>query len=181
MTQETLPSRWAGRTVAIIVAGCVLVASGCAERPALSRSNAPPQGQRTTANPLQENYVHMVDNALLADRSMSSVHFVPQSAELNALGVRRLLRYASILEVYGGTLCYDGTEPDPDLRENRIEQIEAFLVASGLEPDQFDVEQGFAGGSDMSAMEATLIRAATRGPGDVEVTGEAAGGGGGGK
>ena len=145
------------------------IGSGCAS-PLPDRLNAPPQGQPPAAHAMQEDYVHMVDNALLADMSMSSVHFVPHRAELNALGVRRLMRYASILKVYGGTLRYDGPEPDQELRENRLEQIRGFLAASGLEPDQFEVDQGMAGGAGMAAAESVDVRKATRGPGDVEVT-----------
>ena len=171
MTRKTLPNRWAGLTAAVAVGSCVLIAVGCAN-PTPSRLNAPPQGQAHDAHRLQETYVPMVDNALLADMTMSSVHFVPQTAELNALGVRRLMRCASILKVYGLTVRYDGSERDQELRQKRLGQIEAFLVASGLEPDQFAVEHGLAGGEGMTTIEAVAIRQATHGPGDIEITSE---------
>ncbi len=175
MTQETLPGRWDQLAAAVAVGGWILLATGCAVPPP-TRTNAPPQGQSPTQHRLHEHYIRMTDNALLADMSMSAVHFVPRTAELNALGVRRLMRHASILKVYGGTLRYDGTEADRELRKDRVEQIREFLVASGLEPDQFDVEQGMAGGSGIAATEALGIRKATRGPGDLKVTSGSGGG-----
>lgn len=134
-----------------------------------SRLNAPPQGQTMESSPMRENYVAMTDNALLAEGSMSSAHFVPRTSELNANGVRRLTRYASILRTYGGSLRYDGRETDSRLRESRIDQIESFLLACGLEEGTFSVDAGVADGSGMDAFEASDIRAATRAPGKVDV------------
>jgi len=173
MTQATLSRLRAGLAAALAVGGGLLIGTGCAS-PSPSRLHAPPQGQCRQQHPMHENYVHMVDNALLEDMSMSSVHFAPHTAELNALGVRRLMRLASILRVYGGTIRYDGDDPDRQLRQRRTDEIEAFLAASGLEPDLFTVEQGLAGGEGMAASEAVEIRRATRGPN----LGENSGGGG---
>jgi hypothetical protein len=156
----------AGIATGVLTAGLML---GCDHtRP--ERLNAPPQGQTDQPSQLQEHFVPMVDNALLSEMSMSSVHFVPNSPELNALGVRRLTRYAEILDVYGGTLKYDGTDPDRELRQSRVHRIEEFLLACGLGVGEFDVEEGLAGGTGMDATEASDVRTATRGPGDVEIS-----------
>ena len=163
MTRATLSRLRAGLTATLAVAAWLLIGTGCAS-PSPSRLHAPPQGQSRLQHPMHENYVHMADNTLLEDMSMSSVHFVPHQAELNALGVRRLMRLASILGVYGGTIRYDGDGPDRQLRQDRTDEIEAFLAASGLEPGLFAVEQGLAGGEGMAASEAVEIRRATRGP-----------------
>ena len=69
-----------------LVVMAVVVVAGC-EQP-VERLNAPPQGQTDRPSQLQEDYVRMADNAMLADRSMSAVHFVPGTNELNSLGVR---------------------------------------------------------------------------------------------
>jgi len=159
----TLCNLRGGLMASLVPVSLLLMTGGCAN-PAPSRLNAPPQGQSQNQHPMQEDYVYMTDNALLEDMSISEVHFVPRTAELNALGVRRLIRMTKLLKTYGGTVFYDGSEPDKELRQSRTERIEGFLAASGLEPDQFTVEQGVAGGRGMDAPEAIDIREATRGP-----------------
>lgn len=147
------------------IAGCVttglilaaaLVMAGCEGPP--QRLNAPPQGQSDVPSDLQDNYVRMGDNALLNERSMSPVHFVSGSGELNSLGVRRLKRYATLLKVYGGELHYDGIEDKPELADQRVYQIQQYLLASGVGPDFVAVSVGCAGGSGMNAAESGDVR-----------------------
>ena len=137
-----------------------LFAAGCAEPS--SRLNAPPQGNSEKPNELQKPYIHMTDNALLEDMSVSSVHFVPHRIDLNSLGVRRLKRYAEILKIYGGTLKYDGTDEPQPLINQRMEQIKNLLVAEGLSKDQFEIDTGMAGGKGANASEAIVVRQASR-------------------
>lgn len=166
---------------AIRLMGCGVVVlgitamMGCADGPPHDQMNSPPQGTAPTNSRITENYVAMTDNAALNDSSVSSAHFVPRTAELNALGVRRLTRLAEILKVYGGTVYYDGTDAERDLRQDRIEKIRSFLVACGLNASRFNVEQGFAGGAGAHADEAIAIRKATQGPGDIKLRGVGAG------
>jgi hypothetical protein len=141
--------------VAAVLSATVLLA-GCETPP--DRLNAPPQGQTDRPSELQDNYVRMVDNALLNERSMSPAHFVSGSAELNSLGVRRLKRYATLLGVYGGELNYDGVEDKPELIEQRVYQIEQFLAAAGVGPDFVSVGVGPAGGRGMHAYESEEAR-----------------------
>lgn len=170
-----------------VVIGAVLAITGCmwSDGPPADQMNSAPQGTSPTGSRCQEHYVAMTDNALLNDATMSAIHFVPRTAELNALGVRRLTRMAEVLKVYGGTVMYDGTESDRDLRKDRMDKIRSYLVSCGLASNRFNVEPGFAGGAGMDADEAIAIRKATRGPGDVQIktecggdtTGGSAGGG----
>lgn len=156
----------AKRPNGLVTAFCFLTAGallgGCSE-PA-KRLNAPPQGATAHPHEMQENYVPMTDNALLADMSMSPVHFVPHQPELNGNGVRRLTRYASILKTYGGTLHYDGLDDAEPLANARMARMEEFLTAAGLERDRFTVALGVAGGSGMRATEAIAARDASSGP-----------------
>jgi hypothetical protein len=158
MTRQRILTARLLPVVTLVCAGILLM--GCQDPS--PRSNAPPQGVSANPHELGENYVHMVDNALLADMSMSEVHFVPHAHELNALGVRRLNRLAQILKIYGGTVNYDGTEPDRDLRQERVERIEEYLLASGVGADTFEVQQDVAGSDGMDAIEAVAVRRATR-------------------
>ena len=119
------------------------------------RLNAPPQGSTEQPHPLQEHYVYMQDNALLADMCFADVHFVPHTAELNGLGARRLGRYAELLAQYGGTLYYDTEMQEDDaLVQARLEHAAEFLELAGLEPDKFDLDVGGPGGRGMKAQEA---------------------------
>ena len=147
--------------MAAIVAAWALTNAGCQNPP--ERLNAPPQGHSGRPNELQDPFVHMMDNALLEDMSVSAVHFVPHGSELNSLGVRRMKRYAEILKIYGGTLRYDGIEDAEALAKGRMEQIEGFLVAQGVDPDAMEIVRAVAGGAGMDATEAIQIRAASRG------------------
>lgn len=154
MQTKMSTGRWA--TIASLFSAALLLA-GCEGPP--ERLNAPPQGQSDQPSALQDNYVRMVDNALLNERSMSPVHFVPGSVELNASGARRLKRYATLLKVYGGELNYDGVDDPPALAEQRVLQIRDFLTAEGVGPDQVTVAVAVAGGRGMRSGEAEAARA----------------------
>ncbi|MBP7933231.1 MAG: hypothetical protein KA354_01170 [Phycisphaerae bacterium] len=125
---------------------------------AVSRLNAPPQGTSENPSALQDGYVNMTDNALLEDMSVSSAHFVPHTAELNALGVRRLNRYAEILKIYGGTLRYDELDGSDEMVKQRMDRIKGMLTSNGVEADKIKVVQAMAGGPGMRAGEAIVAR-----------------------
>ncbi|HOB75679.1 MAG TPA: hypothetical protein PKG54_14270 [Phycisphaerae bacterium] len=148
-------ARWA---VGVMLLGGMLLWAGCQQPPC--RLNAPPQGHTERPHQLQDQYTYMNDNALLAEMSMSPAHFVPGRADLNALGLRRLTRYAELLAVYPGDLHYDGADPEP-LASQRQERIRAFLVDAGVNPNSFKVERGMAGGAGMRADEAVAVRDAS--------------------
>jgi hypothetical protein len=109
------------RTTELCVAALLLtVAVGACTQPS-KRLNAPPQGHTCHPSDMQTFYTPMVDQAMLSDMSMSSVHFVPHQSELNANGVRRLERYATIMKTYGGTLRYDGVDEGEQIQRDRIQ------------------------------------------------------------
>ncbi len=134
--------------------------AGC-PGPTAGRLNSPPQGYTEYQHPMQDDLVYMGDNALLEDMSVSSCHFVPHTAQLNALGARRLNRYVDILKIYGGTLHYDGAEPDQKMVDDRVDRIRTYLADAGLLDDEVIVEAGMPGGRGMNADEAVDIRQAT--------------------
>jgi len=145
---------------ATLVAAWSLTGTGCQSPP--ERLNSPPQGHSERPNDLQDPFVHMTDSALLEDMSVSAVHFIPHGTELNALGVRRLKRYADILKIYGGTLRYDGLEDTDALAKGRMEQIEGYLVAQGVDGGAMEIVRSAAGGPGMDASEAIKVRAGSR-------------------
>jgi len=142
--------------------------AGCQEPS--ERLNAPPQGTSTHQSPVNENFVHMQDNAMLSEMCVSPCHFVPHTSELNTLGIRRLNRYAEILDVYGGTLHYDGPASQEKLRDTRLEKIKAYLVASGLNSERFEVDSGLNRGPGMDSSMAITIRKETNFGGSVTLT-----------
>jgi len=146
--------RHASRVLAVAALAGMLAA--CA--PPGDRLNAPPQGWTSRQAQLQEHYVYMVDNAMLAEMHMSDVHFVPHSDELNSLGARRLDRYASLLKEYGGQLNYDTDVKEPALVSARLANIRKYLEAAGVSMDRVSVEQGPVCVADASADEAIAAR-----------------------
>lgn len=126
-----------------------------------SRLNSPPQGSTESPSPLQDDFVSMTDNAMLEDMSVSGAHFVPHTAELNSLGVRRLNRYAEILKIYGGKLRYDGLDDPDEMAKQRIDRIRGMLTANGVEADKFEVVQAMSGGPGLRANEAIIAREST--------------------
>jgi hypothetical protein len=148
---------WASWLQVLCLAGLVFGMTAC-NTPPSDRLNAPPQGNTDRPHEQQDNYVRMVDNNLLAERSMSPVHFVSSTAELNSLGVRRLKRYATILKVYGGPLHYDGVDEEEELAKHRVEQIKQFLVSAGVGPDHFTVDVAMADGRGIRPSEGSEVR-----------------------
>ena len=152
------------RKVACAVSGGLLVlsllAAGCQEN--VQRLNAPPQGAAERPSELQDPFLTMTDNAILADMAVSAGHFVPRQFELNGTGARKLKRMAPLLKVYGGTVHYTGFRDSDQLVQQRVEQIRDFLLAEGVEGDSFEVVLAMAGGEGMDASEAIDVRNSSR-------------------
>lgn len=141
----------AWKVVGVVVLGSLLLA-GCGNPP--KRLNAPPQGASNEPTAMQAQYTYMNDNALLAEMSMSAVHFLPSRADLNASGMRRLNRYIELLKQYGGPLHYDGVDDPEPLAKERMERIRGYLAQAGVDAKTCPVELGLAGGSGMRGQEA---------------------------
>ncbi len=137
------------------------LAAGC-DMPGVERLHAPPQGHGSTPNlSAQQRYSTMVDNAMLAEMSVSDIHFIPNTAQLNSLGARRLERYAVLLAGYGGTPRFDSALEDEEIGEQRMQHVHEFLTAAGLRSEQIEVRRDIPGGTGMKATEAVInVRAA---------------------
>lgn len=144
-----------GRLLTATAAMCLLCAACQGPQP---RLNAPPHG--TTENPseLRSMYVHMVDNALLTDMTLSDIHFMPHRPMLNTLGEERLRRLAALMERWGGTIRYNTDEPDERLVQQRTEQVLKFLAEAGLDTSAEVLRPDLPGGRGMGAPEAVLIK-----------------------
>lgn len=125
-----------------------------------SRLNAPPHGEEpTSTNEMQGTYVYMQDAALLADMSISDMHFLPHRAMLTSLGEQRLSRLALLVREYGGSIRLSSDLGDAALINKRVDAVVAFLTEAGIEMTPQTVVQDVPGGRGLPAAEVLLIRA----------------------
>lgn len=138
----------------LAVAG--LLCAGCEQKNA--RLNAPPHGSPEATSPLQGTFVYMTDNALLADMTVSDLHFMPHRPLLNQLGEERLSRLALLMDAYGGTIRLSTDEEDRALVDARLETVRHFLSEAGIDTTTEVLTEDMAGGRGMRATEVMLIR-----------------------
>src|SRR6185503_16118755 len=91
---------------------------------------------------------------MMADMSISDIHFIPHSAELSGTGVARLERFAELLSESGGTLNYDTGSTDMALVDRRMATAEAYLAKCMPQSKRVAVVLGMPGGPGMRAKEA---------------------------
>ncbi|MBU0638579.1 MAG: hypothetical protein KKB50_06920 [Planctomycetes bacterium] len=142
----------------LVWAACVGLLGAACNSPN-ARLNAPPHGIPPATHELQGTYVYMNDNALLEDMAVSDVHFLPHRRLLNTLGEERLLRLASLVEAYGGTIRFSTALEDEALIEERTETILAFLAEAGLDTTAELLRRDLPGGRGLDANEVILIKA----------------------
>jgi hypothetical protein len=128
-------------TIGVLVG--VIALMGCAGQDALSMDPKPLKLSGETAVS-QEPFVAMVDNAAQEDLSLADIHFVPQTAELNSLGLQRLSKCAVTLARYGGTLRYDPQTKDRALIDGRLVTLEHALADAGMDMTKVSVAVGMA-------------------------------------
>ena len=133
-----------------------LVCGACQE-PA-PRLNAPPHGSAARVHELQEEYLHMTDNALLADMSVSDMHFIPNRASLNSLGEQRLDRLASLMELYGGAVRFSSDQTDEKLAAARLDTVRDYLCDAGIDTTEETVVVGPPASAGLDAPQVLLIK-----------------------
>ncbi|MEK6677295.1 MAG: hypothetical protein AABZ47_16790 [Planctomycetota bacterium] len=94
----------------------------------------------------RSHWRNMADNALLSERSVSDIHFVPETSEISGTGATRLERLAKLLDAYGGTLHYDTVLTDEALIQQRLVHVREYLALAGCNMDRVKVERGLSGG-----------------------------------
>ncbi len=145
------------RSCRLPAALAALLVAGCANRP-LARVNAPPHGDQPEHHPMADLYTHMTDNALLADMSVSDMHFLPHRAQLSSLGEQRLARLAELISAYGGQVRYSTDSENEQLVARRLREIKRFLGEAGVDTTGEIVVLDHPGGGGMMATEAVLIK-----------------------
>lgn len=135
----------------------LVVFAGCNEPN--QRLNAPPHGEPYQTADSQGTYVYMMDNAMLADMSLTDAHFLPHRAMLNNMGVERLSRMAQLIQAYGGTVRMNTDECEESLMNQRMQTVREFLTEAGVPASAQAVVCDMPGGAGMSATESMTIRA----------------------
>lgn len=135
-----------------------------------SRLNSPPQGDTPHRSEMQPAFTYMVDNAAISDLSITDIHFVPHTTELNSLGTARLSRIAMLIDPYGGTVRYAARLTDQAMVAERVEHVRDFLETTGVDMSRIEVTIALAGSHHTSATEA--IEAAARGMAASHADGE---------
>jgi hypothetical protein len=135
----------------------VCVLCGACQGPP-DRLNAPPHGLTEDTSPMRDMYEHMVDNEVLADMTISDIHFLPHRARLNRLGEERLGRLAGLMELYGGTIRFNTSVTDETLLQQRTEAIMAFLDEEGIDTTAEVLVRDLPGGRGMDAVQAIKIK-----------------------
>lgn len=143
------------RTVAAAL-GLLVAMVGCSKPN--ERLNAPPHGVAESVNKMQGTFVYMGDSALLADMTVSDMHFLPHREKLNSLGEQRIARLAELMKAYGGTVRLNSDASDEAMLKKRIDAVVAALAEFGVDTKGEIVKADLSGGRGMSAAEAVLIK-----------------------
>lgn len=143
------------RTLCIVVCAC-LSAAGCQSSSA--RLNSPPHGVAESVHDMQGTFSYMTDNALLADMSVSDMHFLPHRALLSTVGQQRLSRLTQLINAYGGTIRFNSNLADGSLIDKRLSTIVEYLAELGLDTSSEIVTRDIRGGSGLDASEVILIK-----------------------
>jgi hypothetical protein len=142
----------------LLLAGLAgLMCLGCNEPK--ERLNAPPHGTAHDVSDLQAPLVYMTDNALLADMTISDMHFLPHRRQLSDLGQQRLSRLISLIQTYGGTIRLSSDVDDAELLSSRAEEVREQLTQAGVDTSSEVLREDISGGRGMDASEVILIKA----------------------
>lgn len=129
---------------------------GCSEPS--KRLNAPPHGPAAEVSELQAPLENQVNNALLADMTISDVHFLPHRPALSNLGDLRVNRLIALMRDHGGTIRLSSDLEDAELLAARTEVVMERLTAAGIDTSKEVLVQDMAGGRGMDASEVVLIK-----------------------
>ena len=141
-----------------VLGAAVVMLLGCNE--SNKRLNSPPHGhQPEETSDMQGTFTYMSDNAMLADMTMTDMHFYPHRPMLNSMGENRLSRFASLMDAYGGQLRLSTDSTDGVLISGRLEAVREFLAETGIPTTAQVIVRDMPGGRGMDADEAILIRA----------------------
>lgn len=147
---------WMVGAVAVLGAGC--------EEKALTGVRM--TEERMDANKAAERvYLNvMAENAMRHDMTISDLHFVPHTADLNGTGTNRLDRMASSLNTYGGILRYETMMSDDTIVNARMSNVREYLSLLGVDMDRVEVKTMISGGSTTPATQAMKIMEAGTNP-----------------
>jgi hypothetical protein len=154
-------TRRARRTTMLLTC-CWLASTGCSSPPP-----ADPGRRKVTEDTrlevdrmaVKDPFVEQARRAVLRERVIREMHFVPASRRLTKLGKDNLAILAEALREDGGTIAVDRGSASDALYAARVEEVRGQLVALGIQQDRFSLDGGPAGGQGVPTSAALLIRA----------------------
>lgn len=130
----------------------------CGEPTADASNTASTTPAEVPAHELSGTFAYMTDNALLADMSVSDMHFLPHRARLSVTGEQRVRRLAELMSAYGGTIRLNSDETDAALVEQRAKAVVTMLTELGVDTTSEVLRAELPGGRGRGALEAILIK-----------------------
>lgn len=139
-----------------VVAVCLVCSLGVGCQENLHES----QGDRNLDVELVNSLNNLgVDNAIIAQHTLSPYHFVAGGEELNELGLRDLSVLARHFTKHEGTLNVRRGETPPDLYEARVTYVMEELKKAGVDTGRMAIADGMPGGAGMPSERVVTIMA----------------------
>jgi hypothetical protein len=109
---------------------------------------------------VQTHQQQMIENAILAQGTLYSHHFVAHSAVLNELGERDVAVIARHYRDHPGELNVRRDHLDDALYESRLQAVRDALAEHGVDPARVELSDGLPGGDGVAAGRLLVIREA---------------------
>ena len=93
-----------------------------------------------------------LQRAIIAQSTVYPYHFVPDAAELNALGQRDVSVLAAHLREHAGSLVVNRGSATQQLHDARVKAVLAALEQEGVPANQVAVREGLPGGDGLSTL-----------------------------
>jgi len=90
-----------------------------------------------------------VKNGIIAQHTIYAYHFVPDSAQLNDLGVKELMILSDHFKANSGQLNVRQGDASEELYKARLQTINAELRHAGVVPEHVVIADNFPGGKGM--------------------------------
>ena len=101
-----------------------------------------------------------IENAIIAQHTLYSYHFIDNSSQLNELGMRDLAILSRHYKEYPGPLNISRDGVDEAIYQERITYVAGQLEKDGIDPAKITISDGMPGGRGMTASDVLQIREA---------------------
>jgi len=127
-------------SVAVLAVVAALLVSGCNEYQKNESLSQVDQRLVTW------HYDTAISNAVIRQHTLFPYQFMPQSSDLNELGVRDLGILAAYFKDRPGTVNVRRGDASEDLYQGRVAAVRTALEQGGVEPERVVIREGLPGG-----------------------------------